>query len=92
MRRFGELFSSPDDVVRVDDVINMMLVIDDIEIRNGRYGEYAIVTASIRATGEDVKIMTSSRVLIDKIKTAKNNGWLPAEGKIIKVKNYYDIN
>ncbi len=92
MRRFGDLFERPDDVVSVNDVLDALLVVDDIEIRNGKYGQYAIITASVKATGEDVKIMTSSRVLIDKIKTAKENGWLPAEGKIVRIKNYYDIN
>jgi len=88
---FSDYFGRREEYIPVRDLVGEEIIVFDAVRKVGRYGDFIVIDAVLVKDGKDVKLMTSSSVLIDKILRAKDEGWLPLKGKIVKEKRYLDI-
>jgi len=90
-RTFSDYFGRREDLTPIRNIVGEEIIVFDAERKAGRYGDYIVVDAVLVKDGKDVKLMTSSVVLMDKILKAKKEGWLPLRGRVVKEKRYLDI-
>jgi len=80
-----------EEFVNIDDILNRDIVIADFIKVQGEYDEY-IVVAFLDEEQDKLKgFTTGAKVVKRKLQNVKDKNGFPCLGKIIKVKNYYDI-
>lgn len=92
--RFSDLnkvFDDVDNWAKVEDLVDQEIVVIDAVKLPGKYGEYIAVKFCFDGDGSLYGFSTGSQVMMKKILTAKDKGWLPLPGRVTKVKRYYDI-
>jgi len=93
-RRFGDLGFKFDDVqewVALKDLIDQEITVLDFLKVKGDFGEYAIIKFVQEDEGIIKATSTGAKVILEKLDIAKEKEFLPMVGKIMKVKNWYDI-
>jgi len=53
------------------------LVVKGIETRNGNYGKYVILDVTVLETGEEIKVQTGARLIVEKLEYIRKRGDLP---------------
>lgn len=92
--RFGDLKSSVMDVaewVKFESLIGEEIIIHDFIVAHGDIGQYAIIKFQLLGSDVFKATTTGARVIMAKLELAKEGGYLPLLGKVIKDKAYYDI-
>lgn len=75
------------DKIRIEDVLNIPIVIRDFRISESKYDSPSCLTLQIEINGQFRVIFTGSVVLVDLMK--KYGDQVPFETKIIKADKYY---
>jgi hypothetical protein len=93
-KRFSEVdlyFGGELELVEVTDLFDKELMILDVEEHEGGFGEY--VALKVQVVGEEKVFVTRTggQVIVKKAKAAQAKHLLPLLGKIVAVKDYYDI-
>jgi len=103
IKRFGDIderWYDVDEWVKVEDILEKDILVQDVKELTGEYGKYCLVKFTTELETIDEKgnprpivyaFSTGSSVLMKKIMGAKEKGLLPLVGRIKKVKRYYDI-
>lgn len=94
VKRFGDLgfdFTSIKNWVKLEDLIDQEIMVEDALQVKGDFGDYLIVKFRDMKTNEVSAFTTGSKVVCDKILTAKDMKLLPLAGQVIKKKNWFDI-
>jgi len=94
IKRFGDLSLTFDDVeewVKIEDLLDKDIFVEDFIIAEGEYGEYAIVKFTESDNIIPKAFTTGGKVILKKLNLAKEKECLPLLGKIVKKKRYYDI-
>jgi len=103
IKRFGDIderWHDVDEWVKVEDILEKDILVQDVKELTGEYGKYCLVKFTTELETIDEKgnprpivyaFSTGSSVLMKKIMGAKEKGLLPLVGRIKKVKRYYDI-
>lgn len=94
VKRFGDLSPSQVDVeemVVLDYVLGKEIIIHDFVEREGSFGEFVVVVASLAGDNARIGFTTGGKVVVRKLKEARDQGYLPLPGRIERVKRYYDI-
>lgn len=92
--RFGELnkvFEDVENWAKVEDLLDQEIVVIDCAKLPGKFGEYLAVKFTFDGDGTLYGFSTGGQVMMKKILQAKEKGYLPLPGKIVKPKRYYDI-
>ena len=92
--RFGDMYAPFENVdveMQIDDVLDKEINVIDFQMRDGKFGEFAVILATIGKDNKRITFTTGSLVVLKKVKRVTKEGLLPLIGKIIKVKKYYDI-
>ncbi len=93
-RRFGDLGFKFDDVqewVALKDLLEQEITVLDFLKVKGDFGYYAIVKFVQEEEGVIKATSTGAKVILEKLELAKEKELLPMVGKIVKVKNWFDI-
>lgn len=81
-----------DNMVKVDEVMDKDILIQDIGERTGETGIYLIVSFKYKDTDKKVSGFTcGGAVVIKKLQQVKEAKAFPILAKIVKVKKYYNI-
>ena len=94
IKRFADLNPAFDDVeewVKIDDLLDKEIMVEDFVTAEGEYGEYAIIKFTLPEDFIPRAFTTGAKVILKKVKMAKEKDVLPLPGKIVKKKRYYDI-
>lgn len=81
--------------VEFNDIIDKKLVIKDVAVFNGDYGEFLVVSAEIDS--KMIQFPTGSSVIMPKLKKAKEEKKFPIKATIVEKKGektkrkYYDL-
>lgn len=92
--RFGDLNRIWEDVenwTEIEDITGQEIVVYDAVQLEGKYGKYVAVKFTFEGDQTYYGFSTGSGVVMKKVLTAKEKGYLPLPGKIVKEKRYYDI-
>lgn len=95
IKRFGEI-SKPSifqetEKAEIDDVLGKDIVVEDIEFLVGQWREFAVILFTFKRRKRKYSLAIGGKVVMRKLKEAKAKKLLPLMGKIIKIKEYYDI-
>jgi hypothetical protein len=94
VKRFSDIQPSQltcDEKVNVEAILDTDLVFQDFSLLIGDKGEFAWIIAEDPESKKVLGFSTGSKVVLRKLKEAKDKGYLPLTGKIVRVKRYYDI-
>jgi len=93
-KRFGDLGFKFDDVqewLSLEDLLDQDITVLDFLKVKGEFGYYVIVKFVQEDEGVIKATSTGAMVILEKLEMAKEKELLPMVGKIIKVKNWFDI-
>jgi hypothetical protein len=94
IKRFGDMKPDPipvDSNVEIDQIVGLDLEFREMQLLDGQFGQFAWIVAFDPEMKKTVGFSTGAKVVIKKMIEAKENGYLPLTGKIVKDKRYYDI-
>jgi len=80
-----------EEFVDIDDLLNRDITIIDFVKVQGEYDEYIVVAFLDEKQDKLLGFTTGAKVVKRKLQNVKDKNGFPCLGKIIKVKNYYDI-
>jgi len=94
IKRFSDLTPPQlpcDEKVDKDAILDTDVEWIDFQELSGSYGDFVWVIVKDPETKQILGFSTGSDVVIRKLKKAKENGYLPLVGKLVKKGRYYDI-
>jgi hypothetical protein len=91
----GEKRLDVKEVVKIDGILGYDVIIHDVKICQGDFGEYAFFSVSLDNPDGKVGVVCGGKVVVKKAKVLVEKGQFPVIGKFVKVgggKNkYYDL-
>lgn len=80
-----------DEKVNVETLLDQDMLFEDFQELSGSKGEFLWIVASDLESKRKLGFSCGGKVVVVKLKEAKEKRLLPLLGKIVKVKDYYDI-
>lgn len=94
IKRFSDMKPPPldcDEKINVEAIIDQDVLWVDFQILSGSKGDFMWVVVEDLKTKRKLGFSCGGKVVMSKLKEAKEKRLLPLLGKLVKVKDYYDI-
>lgn len=94
IKRFGDMKPDPlpcDEKVSVEALLDQDVLFEDFQELSGSMGEFFWIVVSDLETKRKLGFSCGGKVIMPKLREAKDKKLLPLLGKLVKVKDYYDI-
>ncbi|MBA7568926.1 hypothetical protein ES708_10663 [subsurface metagenome] len=94
VKRFGDMKPPPldcDEKVDVTAILDLDVMWVDFQELSGSQGDFMWIVVEDLESKRKLGFSCGGKVVMSKLKEAKEKRFLPLLGKLVKVKDYYDI-
>lgn len=94
VKRFGDLIPPPldcDEKINVEAILDTDVLWVEFQELSGEKGDFFWIIVQDVESKRKLGFSCGGKVLMKKLVTARDKGYLPLIGKLVKVKQYYDI-
>ncbi len=94
IKRFSDMKPKPlecDEKVTIEALLDLDVMFEDFQDLKGAMGKFMWIIVSDLKTKRKLGFSCGGKVVLEKLREAKERRLLPLTGKIVKVKDYYDI-
>lgn len=94
IKRFSDMKPDPlpcDEKVNVEALIDQDVLFEDFQVLTGTKGDFFWIVVSDLESKRKLGFSCGGKVVMSKLMEAKEKKLLPLTGKLVKVKDYYDI-
>lgn len=94
IKRFGDMKPPPldcDEKIDVEAILDQDVIWVDFQELSGSQGEFMWIVVQDVKSKRKLGFSCGGKVVMSKLKEAKGKRLLPLLGKLVKVKDYYDI-